>query len=32
MDLDPTSPDFWRALLIPDDLHARLDAFGVQPP
>jgi 4-hydroxybenzoyl-CoA thioesterase len=29
MDLDPASPGFRRALPIPDDLRAQLEAFGV---
>jgi 4-hydroxybenzoyl-CoA thioesterase len=29
MNLDPASPGFRRALPIPDDLRAKLEAFGV---
>jgi 4-hydroxybenzoyl-CoA thioesterase len=32
MDLDPASPGFRRARPIPDDLRARLHAFGVTAP
>lgn len=31
MDLDPSSPTYARALPWPDDLKARIEAFGVSP-